>query len=220
MPFEFNTDRKPAQRAAQKRYREKHLESIKAKSRQHYADNREASSAYQKAWRKVNRPPKPKSPPIILSPTEAAYIAGFFDGEGMVGIYRDGVAGVARQGRTNLRTNTTYNLVLKISQSSKPVLEWIASKVGGWIVEVRVDSERKHYAICRKGDKAKNILQALAPYLIVKKEQAEKAIEFQERQSAEKSRYETGRTGPVPRTVGENAYKEHYYRLLRELKRP
>ncbi len=153
---------------------------------------------------------------LNLTPTETAYIAGFFDGEGSVGISKASNKGV--RGR---RVNPNYSLHIKFSNSDRPVLEWIAEKVGGWILEHKVPSKyRRHWKFVKKGSKAMQLLQAMLPYLIVKKEQAEKAIEFQTRQSAEKNRYEAGRQGPVPRTVNEIAYKEHYFQLLKNLKMP
>jgi hypothetical protein len=59
----------------------------------------------------------------------------------------------------------------------------------------------------------------MLPFLIVKREQAERAIEFQLRQSAERNRYEDGRTGPIPKSPEEIAYKEQYFKLLQRLKR-
>lgn len=93
-------------------------------------------------------------PDFTLTPTEAAYIAGFFDGEGSVGISK-----ISSRGIRGKRVNPNYVLHVKISNSDKQVLEWIA-------------------------------------------------------------RYEAGRTGPVPRTTAEIEYKEHYFQLLKDLKKP
>lgn len=152
---------------------------------------------------------------LRLSPTEAAYIAGFFDGEGSVGISK-----VISKGARGKRVNPNYVLHVKISNSDKPALEWIAGKTGGWILSHKVPSVRLHWKFVKKGIHAMELLKAMLPFLIVKREQAEKAIEFQERQSAHKNRYEAGRAGPVPRTASEIEYKEHYFRLLKDLKKP
>jgi hypothetical protein len=163
---------------------------------------------------KLERPPRVE-PGLNLSPTEAAYLAGFFDGEGMVTIHRD-----LNQGARGRRVNPNYTMSVRISQSSKPVLDWIKARVGGSVTEKRVSSDRRHWLFAEKSNNAKRLLEAMLPYLIVKRDQAVQAIAFQQRQQAHKNRYEAGRIGPVPRTAAEIAYKEHYLRLLQQLKRP
>lgn len=156
------------------------------------------------------------SPELTLTPTEAAYIAGFFDGEGSVGISK-----CSNHGARGKRVNSSYVLHVKISNSDKRVLEWIAAKTGGWILAHKVPSiARPHWKFVKKGRLAMQLLKSMLPFLIVKLEQAERAIEFQTRQGEHKNRYEAGRTGPVPREASEIAYKEHYFELLKELKKP
>jgi len=153
---------------------------------------------------------------LKLSDAEAAYIAGFFDGEGMVTIHRD-----RAKGARGPRVNPNYVMSVRIAQGSLPVLEWIKSKVGGSITRRFRESHhtRQHWTLALKSHPAQNFLEVVLPYLIVKREEAVHAIAFQLRQSSEKNRYEAGRVGPVPRTPDEIAYKEHYFRLLQQLKK-
>lgn len=168
----------------------------------------------RRAAKKAADPPSEPTPDYILTPTEAAYIAGFFDGEGIVTIHRD-----KNKGARGPRVNLQYTMSVRISQSSLGVLEWIKLKCGGSLTESHLKQKgRRHWTIAKKSNSARVLLEKMLPYLIVKKEQAEHAIEFQKLQSAHKNRYEAGRAGPVPRTQDEIAYKEEYFLLLKRLK--
>lgn len=150
--------------------------------------------------------------PLVLPVQELAYIAGFFDGEGMIAISKCKPKG---------RTNYSYNVVIKVSQSQRAIIDWIHDRLGGWILikKFKRKEQRDHFSLTQKSLKATRILEALLPYLLVKKQQAQAAIKFQNLQLAHKNKYEVGRNGPVPRTPQELAYKEHYFNLLKKLKR-
>lgn len=156
-------------------------------------------------------------PDYTLSPVEAAYIAGFFDGEGMVAISKH-----RQRKKSGILVNHTYTLIVQFSQSSLPVLHWISHLCGGWTIQKCHERShcRIHWKLTMKGHRAVRILEQLLPYLIVKHEEAIHGIRFQELQSDHKNRYEAGREGPVPRTSEEIAYKEYYFRLLKNLKKP
>lgn len=116
-----------------------------------------------------------------LSETERAYIAGFIDGEGTIGIslvYRNG-----------LPIHGTP--VVSISNTNKRVLEWIASKVNRakWIkksVHVYKQPEynprhRDFYALnlCSRL-RLEPFLKAILPYLQIKRKLAQTVLEFYE----------------------------------------
>lgn len=151
---------------------------------------------------------------IALTDIESAYIAGFCDGEGMISISRHFIV---QRGRRRL--TESYTLVVRISNGHKGVLDWIKSKVGGAVIEKPMKPpNRRHWLFSQKSNRAVQLLKKLLPYLIVKREQALVAIEFQERQAKQKNRYEAGRIGPAPLSAEEIAYKVTAYRRLRELK--
>lgn len=174
--------------------------------------NRIAQAKYR-ARKRLERIPKESPERIKLTAIEAAYIAGFFDGEGCVTIHRD-----RSKGARGIRINRNYVMSIKIGQSSKPVLDWIHARVGGSINERRNPVKKRVWTFTIRSNNAKRLLVDMLPFLIVKREQAEAAIEFQERNSTHKNRYEAGRMGPVPREPHEIAYKEHFFRLLKQLK--
>lgn len=102
-----------------------------------------------------------------LTEQELAYIAGFFDGEGSIGINRS-----KRQ---------TW-LEVCFANTDEPIIAWIYSKLGGRIRVI--DRSQKNpkwkkafYAISSSA-RACKILRTLLPYLRVKKDQAEIAIEY------------------------------------------
>jgi hypothetical protein len=102
-----------------------------------------------------------------ISPTEAAYIAGFFDGEGTVSIYKRG---------------SSYATKIAITNTHLPVIQYIATVVGGGSYKLKKARSSRHkqgYTWIVNADFARTLLEQLLPYLIVKQEQAKLAIEFQ-----------------------------------------
>lgn len=98
--------------------------------------------------------------------TELAYIAGFFDGEGHIGIY---TYKASKNGRRYAR------LVIGITNSHRPVLEWAREVMGAGRIQVkRIHSERWSdcYSLIIQGLSARRFLTALLPYLKVKHERA------------------------------------------------
>lgn len=177
------------------------------------AKQRLAMQAYR-ARKKADSGQTPPEKAFILTPAEAAYIAGFFDGEGMIRIEKS-----TSKGARGIRPYPVYYLYLQISNCNYEVLKWIKGLVGGCIVEVKIPTGRRHWRIVKKSNKAAILLKAILPYLIIKHEQVELALDFQKVQSEHKNRYEPNRIGPIPRTSEEIAFKEHCYVRISELKR-
>lgn len=102
---------------------------------------------------------------------ETAYIAGFFDGEGGIGI-------------TRKLTHNSYQLRLSICNTNFEVIKLIHEITGGSLYfEKRVGDkqilQRQPIARLQIGGKlAEKLLIDCLPYLIVKKPQAELGIEF------------------------------------------
>lgn len=102
-----------------------------------------------------------------LIPTEAAYIAGFLDGEGFIILYkrRDTVAMRAGFTNTNLR-----------------VLRRIQRMVGGGGFSHQKRRKPHHktgHSLNVNAELAESLLLQIRPFLILKSEQADLAIEFQ-----------------------------------------
>lgn len=95
-----------------------------------------------------------------------AYIAGFFDGEGCIGVYRNG---------------RYYNAFLRIEIANvdRTSLQFVKSILGGSIIDKPPTSERCKMCYRWKlgGTLAAEALEKLLPYLIIKKERAILGIE-------------------------------------------
>lgn len=97
------------------------------------------------------------------------YIAGFFDGEGSIGIKR-----------TNRESGiSSYTLQVQVCQVNPVVLFYLKEKYGG-SVQVHQNNERSrpahHWTIW--ADKALAFIQEIQPHLLIKYEQAALAVEF------------------------------------------
>ena len=99
------------------------------------------------------------------------YIAGFFDGEGCIGIYSKAY----RKGTFHLSTQLTQNK----TKESKLLMNFLAKKFGGNISEQITLSKDIKYNWQLGSDNAVNFLEAILPYLILKKSQAIIAINWQ-----------------------------------------
>lgn len=96
----------------------------------------------------------------VLSPE---YVAGFIDGEGSFGIYRD-------------KGNKGFRHRISISNTHRPCLELIQKKYGGSLnTKKKMISGIPHYCHelhVRAEKQMKALLQDIAPFLVVRKEQA------------------------------------------------
>ena len=121
-----------------------------------------------------------KSPPSNIA--ALAYLAGLFDGEGSVNIFKSS----GQNGSITPR----YFVEISIGNTHKGVLQWVLENFGGRLTHNGVQytpNSHKTWRWRASTQEASSILVALLPYLIVKKEQALLAIEFQERVTAFKA---------------------------------
>lgn len=104
-----------------------------------------------------------------LSATHAAYIAGFFDGEGSVLLYKR---------HTNVALRVTF------ANTKHHALEWIRDTIGAGNIVVTTRNNDKHatsYLLLINSQAAASLLEQIELYLIIKGEQARLAIDFQQR---------------------------------------
>lgn len=100
------------------------------------------------------------------------YIAGFFDGEGSIGIYYR----QKTKDRFHLRTQLTNNK----NKDTQKLMTYLMDKFGGNLSEQITLSGRVKYNWQLNSDKAVYFLKKIEPYLIFKKDQAIIAINWQE----------------------------------------
>ena len=138
-----------------------------------------------------------------LTDGQKAYIAGFVDGEGCVSITK-------WQGKNN-RT-PVYALNLIVSQSGIIPLATLMNMTGvGSIHRKKEDPENCAWRINPRNAAA--LLKDILPYLIIRKEEAELAIEFQSKMGTKNL---GGQGYVVPQSVV--AEREFYYQEMHRLK--
>jgi hypothetical protein len=105
---------------------------------------------------------------------DIAYSAGLLDGEGCIGINKT-------QHPTSVRPY--YTLIVQIVNTDKRMIHWLKDtwNMGAAVV---IPSKRvNHKPLWRfvvRARKARDFLEAVCPYLVIKGEQAEIGIEFQD----------------------------------------
>jgi len=108
----------------------------------------------------------------LTEPTKA-YIAGFFDGEGTIGI-------ITRKRPYNT-ANPNHQLFVSCTNTNEPVIHYLHSIFGGSIFHAN-DTRGKRRTCLRwalNSAKAMQFLSCLLPYLIVKRDEAIIAIKLQ-----------------------------------------
>jgi hypothetical protein len=101
-----------------------------------------------------------------------AYTAGLFDGEGCVDIFKASVSKASK--------NPSFLLRVVITQKQGLIMNWLKDNFGG---NVQM-SKRKDNYIYRwdiRSQQAKHFLILIQPYVIIKKEQVDLAIEYEDR---------------------------------------
>ena len=107
-----------------------------------------------------------------MTETDKAYIAGFIDGEGSIGL---------RKCHTNRGYFDTI-IRLRITNTNRDVLEWIKAKTGIGSVRQWARCSDKHKArfewYCA-GKKALIVLREVHPYLLIKKINADICFQYE-----------------------------------------
>ncbi len=102
------------------------------------------------------------------------YMAGFFDGEGYIGIQK------RQRGKY-----TEYYLVISIGQNDGKQIDWVQKNFGGFVHRVKRDAS---FFWIARDLVAYKILKRIVPHLKYKKPQAEIALKFYEEREERKRR--------------------------------
>lgn len=119
----------------------------------------------------------------MMSETQLSYFAGFFDGEGCIGIYFNPKAKSA-----SLRSQLVQNL----SPKSWNMFSELVDHFGGRLRQQPTINNNVKLSYELSGDAACYFLEAIMPYLVLKKEQARFATSWQ-RQRPQPLRYRDNR---------------------------
>lgn len=149
-----------------------------------------------------------------LSSLSISYAAGFVDADGCIGIAKS----------KNVRNPKCprYSLRITVMGVHKGIIDWFQKNFGG-SVHCKVSRHGNscylpHHRVQWRweatGNVAIPIIKQLVPYLIVKKEQGELAVKFQEMKNRDRGKYGTR---PVPHDIINT--REKMYLEMRELKR-
>lgn len=133
-----------------------------------------------------------------------AYVAGFFDGEGCVGLYTSG------DRLHYLKVQLTQNE----SAESLRLLNQLQASFGGWVSRQITRTGRTKLNWQISSTKAASFLRTLLPHLILKQEQARIAVQWEEG----RPKAVRGPRGWFSREQSLNDV--HVAQLLKSLKRP
>ena len=115
-------------------------------------------------------PTRAKGPDVTIpEPLELAWVAGFIDGEGFVGMHRCTHEGNKRD---------YFQLLLDVAQARPEPIERLQQYFGGKVT-FRRNAGNGAYYWRLYGDRAARTLQQLLPYLLVKRQQTILGLEFQ-----------------------------------------
>jgi hypothetical protein len=107
--------------------------------------------------------------------TTLAYLAGVIDSDGYITIQR-----TRKANKNRCAPNTYYCLKVGIAGTRTPPHELAVSVFGGNISEYSNGRHRRQYQWSVTGPTARRVLEAIRPFLLVKREQAERGLAFQE----------------------------------------
>jgi len=106
-----------------------------------------------------------------MNEIEKAYFAGFFDGEGSMGI--------AKHKSRSSKRGFCHELIIQVSSSNEDILKLFKLHFGGTICQFRAPKNLPMWRWSISSKKALNFLLLITSYLRVKEPQARLAIEFQ-----------------------------------------
>ena len=148
-----------------------------------------------------------------LTHIEKSYIAGFFDGEGCISIYR----------LTNKKASWAkyrYDLQVFMYNNDENVIRWIHEKMGFGKVRIQKRPQGKewkpNYFVRFTSKMAKAFLEEIFEYLKVKQERARLAIDFQEFRSSRKTQKHPGSNRYVVSEADNERYN-YFWSHLKEL---
>ena len=145
----------------------------------------------------------------MLTAEKLAYVAGIIDGEGHISIRRSMPANASKQ----KRLSPAYEIMVGITNTSPKLIEFLKDEFGGTVTLMNQDRPEHHKPCFRWGlssNQAIRFIEAIAPFLLVKKERAELVLAY----SRIKPEYD--RTNEGYRIVSEETIKakdEIYHRI-------
>jgi hypothetical protein len=111
---------------------------------------------------------------LVLEPTDAAYIAGIIDGEGWIGIHHVGSGGGSS------RRPGQYRMCVEVGNTNEAIIQFLHRRLGGSTsFRSAKGAAKAHWKWASSSYVAMFVLDAVLPYLIIKKRQAVLCRRFQ-----------------------------------------
>lgn len=108
-----------------------------------------------------------------MEETDIAYLAGLIDGEGSIYI------GKSKPSYIRGAKNPTYRLHLDITSTYYPIMEYLIDKYGGCLHYREGKGRKNSWGALWQGERACELLESVLPYLVIKRDEAVIAIQFQ-----------------------------------------
>lgn len=123
-----------------------------------------------------------------MKETVRAYMAGLLDSDGHITIYKMTSKKALLQSQS--KQNARYTMEIGVTNTRKELLDWLHEEWGGGVYLHTAPSwgKRPCYNWKVTATNAKRILEAVLPYLRIKQERAEIALEFQATKNPSNSR--------------------------------
>src|SRR4030042_2386366 len=115
------------------------------------------------------------NPPSLFKLSKQ-YLAGFFDGEGWISVQER--PGCLKKGR--VRHTPYFSCTIGFANCNKNVMDAISQQFGGKVMARKPQQRQRQiaYIVHIQAEKKKDFLKAIMPYLIVKKQVAQLALEL------------------------------------------
>jgi len=141
-----------------------------------------------------------------ISNEQKAYIAGFFDADGCITISK-------RKSASKLFIND-YQIVFLIVNTDTNIIEWLKNVIGaGTSYILGKNSYNKNWRPCHRyqltGEKARKLLNEIYPYLIIKKDRVQMALNMPMTRAK-------GRSGKNGRTEEEYCEQGNIYNQIKK----
>lgn len=136
------------------------------------------------------------------------YVAGFLDGEGCIQMVRQ---------RSQGHYSWSHRLLVAVSNTYEPIVRALHARYGGVFGSREVKNGRKKvYYWHLSGQRVKNVLDEVMPYLIEKKPQAVMALDYLVKKT---STQRSGRGRSIHLSKKELALRDSFYWALRNAKK-
>lgn len=151
----------------------------------------------------------------MVNDTDLAYIAGYFDGEGCVSVWK------RRPAYTCISPRHILNI--QISSTDKSGLDWINSRFKGKMLYAHnrtKSNSADSWKWLVSAKRAADILRLILPYLKLKRREAELAIQLQD--DMQRHLHEPrnhGRRGIAPLSVERQAFRDGLMDQIKSLKK-